>query len=562
MEPFPVAPGKRDHPRQSHSIGEGAFYYCSGLTSVTIPGSVTSIGDGAFTGCSGLTSVTIPGSVTSIGDRAFTNCSGLTSMTIPGSVTSIGSWAFSYCSGLTSAYFQGNAPSYFGPNAFEGTAPAFTILYRYGSTGFTSPTWEGYKTQAPPVIATQPKSQTVVAGAPATLVVRAAGTNLTYQWFKGGATIAGTTTSTLAFAHLDSAAAGLYDVVVTGTGGEALSRPTVLGVVPDAGERTAGAVSTRAEWQGIRHPATGYVYDQFLLTGPAGTFTAAAGKIARMSYLDSNDSIVQVEMSGAGAITVVLANATGPIAPALYNQPGIQYMKGKATIVLAGADETTHFTIYSVGTATNPGVTRAGAAYNGWAEVAAAGIISTDGRLGGIHQGNVSYNAALGYTGIYAPTVTAVGGLVVVHEIAASADTIPYLCFGTGGLVKVKIAGTALTQPNTDSITVGGLAEVQMGAGQDSCGRAAPAAAIATRLLDDAGNAPPHWSSDPDPSAPHVARSFRTGLGGIRLTGRFALQPAIPSVWRARLRPRRFCHSASPASRACLKQRPMSATTP
>ena len=53
------------------SIGESAFYYCSFLTSVTIPNSVTSIGSSAFSGCSGLTSVTIPNSVTSIGFSAF-----------------------------------------------------------------------------------------------------------------------------------------------------------------------------------------------------------------------------------------------------------------------------------------------------------------------------------------------------------------------------------------------------------------------------------------------------------------------------------------------------------
>ena len=84
------------------SIGSYAFYGCSGLTSITIPSSVTSIGGSAFSGCSGLTSVTIGNSVTSIGGSAFSGCSGLTSITIPDSVTSIGDSAFSGCSGLTS----------------------------------------------------------------------------------------------------------------------------------------------------------------------------------------------------------------------------------------------------------------------------------------------------------------------------------------------------------------------------------------------------------------------------------------------------------------------------
>ena len=56
------------------SIGENAFYKCSGLTSVTIPNSVTSIGYRCFYYCSGLTSVTIPNSVTSIGSSAFKRC--------------------------------------------------------------------------------------------------------------------------------------------------------------------------------------------------------------------------------------------------------------------------------------------------------------------------------------------------------------------------------------------------------------------------------------------------------------------------------------------------------
>ena len=79
------------------SIGNSAFSYCRGLTSITIPNSVTSIGRSAFSWCTGLTSVTIPNSVTSIGYSAFNGCTGLTSITIPNSVTSIGGFAFNKC---------------------------------------------------------------------------------------------------------------------------------------------------------------------------------------------------------------------------------------------------------------------------------------------------------------------------------------------------------------------------------------------------------------------------------------------------------------------------------
>ena len=99
------------------SIGEGAFGYCSSLTSVTIPKSVTSIGEEAFYDCSSLESVTILGSVTSIGDETFWQCSRLTSVNIPDSVTSIGYMAFSHCSSLTSIKIPESVTE-IGENAF------------------------------------------------------------------------------------------------------------------------------------------------------------------------------------------------------------------------------------------------------------------------------------------------------------------------------------------------------------------------------------------------------------------------------------------------------------
>jgi len=91
----------------------------AGLSSVTIPSSVTSIGNWAFGGCRNLTSVTIPAGVTFIGGNAFRACAGLISVTISSSVTKIEWEAFNECSVLTSVTFEaGSAISDFGDNVF------------------------------------------------------------------------------------------------------------------------------------------------------------------------------------------------------------------------------------------------------------------------------------------------------------------------------------------------------------------------------------------------------------------------------------------------------------
>lgn len=80
-------------------IGNNAFV-STGLTSISLPESLTKIGNYAFHGCDGLTTVTIPNNVTTVGASAFGSCSGLKNVTIGKSVTSLGEWCFMECTSL------------------------------------------------------------------------------------------------------------------------------------------------------------------------------------------------------------------------------------------------------------------------------------------------------------------------------------------------------------------------------------------------------------------------------------------------------------------------------
>ncbi len=101
------------------SLNASCFYGCWGLTSITIPSSVTSLGESCFYDCDGLTSITIPSSVTSIGADCFRGCSGLISITIPSSVTSLGWSCFLYCQKLESVIFKGRYCDYFNYSNLE-----------------------------------------------------------------------------------------------------------------------------------------------------------------------------------------------------------------------------------------------------------------------------------------------------------------------------------------------------------------------------------------------------------------------------------------------------------
>ena len=110
-------------------VAGGDYYYYDNLFNNKVYTSNDEIGEYAFAYCSGLTSLTLPVGITSIGEFAFSGCSGLTSLTLPAGITSIGEFAFSYCSGLTSIYVYAEKVPRIGRYAFEGCASRKCTLY-------------------------------------------------------------------------------------------------------------------------------------------------------------------------------------------------------------------------------------------------------------------------------------------------------------------------------------------------------------------------------------------------------------------------------------------------
>lgn len=316
-----------------------------------------------------------------------------------------------------------------------------------------------------PRVTQHPAGVTAALGGDAVLDVGVAGASgsVFYRWLHNGVPVPGANTSRLTLSGLTLAQAGLYYVELTNSGGMTYSRPAVVAVtIP---EKTAGAVATRPEWQDIVHP-NGNSYDQFVLSGSVGAIRADTGQVSRLSFIDPQGDIVQVELSGRGTLTLSLANATGPSAPELYDQPGVVYMKGQATLVLADSDANTHVAVYSVGPANNPGAVRPQTTYEGWATLRAVGIHSTAGVVGGVRMGNARFEGTFGLTGLWASNVST--GTLVLSDIAAFSTALPVLA--ASSTTEVTIAGGSLFQPNERPLVIDGVAGVRFRQGGASTG--------------------------------------------------------------------------------------------
>ena len=152
-------------PATVKTVCASAFYHCSQLTSIEIPSSVRIIEDYGISACDSLERITFPESVNSVGEFSFANNTNLKSVTILANSPSVESNAFDN-SAVKTVHYAGSETEW-NASDWKNAFSSATVDYNYGSLAITQ----------------QPKSQSIIAGKPLTLSVKATGDSLQYQWY-------------------------------------------------------------------------------------------------------------------------------------------------------------------------------------------------------------------------------------------------------------------------------------------------------------------------------------------------------------------------------------------
>jgi hypothetical protein len=337
---------------------------------------------------------------------------------------------------------------------------------RLADFGFTPVGAPGTDTSAPPPadapsITTQPVSQEVQSGSSVMIAVAVSGEDLTFQWYNGisghdDTPIAGAT-GTLTIGALTVSTN--FWVQITNAGGSTDSDTAVITIATPAVPLVLDGAGDIAG-ENIQHP-NGNVFDQILLTGESIQLQARPGQITRVSFMDEDEDIVQVEYSGNGTFTITLDPATflPPGTPPRYNQ-AVEYVTGRPSVVIDGADANTFFSIFTVGriNAVNQALFPEGQVYDAQADVTLVEVVNSTG-IGGMQLSNTVFSGSAGKVGVDARGVP-IAVRLTVGDIDASGDAVPHLLFGEGsftvaaGNPGLRITGGNLAQTNGASIVV------------------------------------------------------------------------------------------------------------
>ncbi len=100
-----------------NEIPEQTFKKCTNLSTIELSEGLKTIGENAFNSCTSLNKITLPNGVTTIKRNAFSVCESLTEVVLPASTSNIASFAFYQAPNITDVYCHAPVP----PTASGGT---------------------------------------------------------------------------------------------------------------------------------------------------------------------------------------------------------------------------------------------------------------------------------------------------------------------------------------------------------------------------------------------------------------------------------------------------------
>ncbi|HRO17927.1 MAG TPA: immunoglobulin domain-containing protein, partial [Ferruginibacter sp.] len=156
-----------------------------------------------------------------------------------------------------------------------------------------------------PIVTVDPTDETVCEGSPVTFTVTATGTNLTYQWRKGGVDINGATASSYTISSVVSGDAGSYDVVVSNggcTSATSVAATLTVNTVPVVTVDPVGTTICEGGAINLSVTATGT---------PAPTYQWKKDNNDLLGETNSTLNIASLVNADGGSYTVVVTNVCG-----------------------------------------------------------------------------------------------------------------------------------------------------------------------------------------------------------------------------------------------------------
>ena len=294
-----------------------------------------------------------------------------------------------------------------------------------------------------PVVTSNPKSQSVVAGSAVTLTTNASGVGLTYQWLYDGTLIAGATASSYTINSSTTANAGNYQVVITDSAGSTTSAIACLGVSsnPTASKYLSSWSSSSPLPATTLYTSAAYDGVNFLVVGTDGTLLSssngnswtklpsAPGRLNSLVYAGQQYGIIGVGDNG------VINSYSEP------NLGGAPQASGTTSLLTGFAFSPTRM----VAVGYNGTVVTSPYQYALWT----SGFSGVNQNLNAVAYGNGTFVAV----GLGGTILTSPDGLLWSQQSNGSSTDLYSIAFGPAGFVAIGGSTTGVIYTSPDGIT-------------------------------------------------------------------------------------------------------------